>query len=101
MLDARVKRAKKYLNKLGDNIFGFIEFADSNSVNRALHLASKKLTIVNGMKFRVYKAGTGTFVYSKKTAKQRKLEQAKNELPQTPYDKVENNLYLKNRPKKH
>jgi hypothetical protein len=30
------------------------------------------------MKFRVYKAGTGTFIFCKKTAKQKKLEQAKN-----------------------
>jgi hypothetical protein len=42
-------------------------------VNRALHIASKKLTFVDGVKFRIYKAGTGTFIYSKKTAKQKKL----------------------------
>lgn len=50
-----------------------MEFADSNSVNRALYIASKKLTIVDGIRFRVYKAGTGTFIFSKKTSKQKKL----------------------------
>lgn len=90
VLDARVKRARKYPNKSGENIFGFIEFADSNSVNRALHIASKKMTIVDGIRFRIYKAGTGTFIFSKKTSKQKKLEQAKNQLPQTPYDKPDN-----------
>lgn len=48
------------------------------------------MTIVDGIKFRIYKAGTGTFIYSKKTSKQKKLEQAKNQLPQTPYDKPDN-----------
>jgi hypothetical protein len=33
----------------------------------------------------MYKAGTGTFLYSKKSAKQRKLEIAKNSLPSVPY----------------
>ena len=90
VLDARVKRARKYPNKKGENIFGFIEFADTNSVNKALHIASKKMTIVDGIKFRIYKAGTGTFIFSKKTAKQKKLEQAKNQLPVTPYDQPDN-----------
>jgi hypothetical protein len=33
----------------------------------------------------MYKAGTGTFLYCKKSAKQRKLEIAKNSLPPVPY----------------
>lgn len=74
VIDARVKRGKVYPNKHGDNLFGFIEFADSISVNRALHIASKKLTIVDGIKFRIYKAGTGTFHFTKKTSKQKKLQ---------------------------
>jgi hypothetical protein len=95
VLDARVKRARKYPNKAGENIFGFIEFADANSVNEALHIASKKLTVVDGIKFRIYKAGTGTFIFSKKTSKQKKLEQAKNQLPTTPYDKPAENLNMR------
>lgn len=73
VIDTRIRRARKYPNKVGENIFGFVEFADTNSVNRALHLASKKLTMVDGVKFRIYKAGTGTFIFAKKTAKQKKL----------------------------
>jgi hypothetical protein len=73
VIDIRVRNGKKYPNKRGDNIFGFVEFADSTSVTKALHLASKKKTVVDNVKFRVYKAGTGTFLYSKKTAKQKKL----------------------------
>jgi len=43
------------------------------------------LTEIDGVKFRIYKAGTGTFLYQKKTAKQKKLEFAKNSLPPVPY----------------
>jgi len=32
-------------------------------------LASKKQTIMNGTVFRVFKAGTGTYQYSKKSSK--------------------------------
>lgn len=73
VLDARIRRGKKYSNRVGENIFGLIEFADTNSVNRALHLASQKLCCVDGIRFRVYKAGTGTFIYAKKTAKEKKV----------------------------
>ena len=59
-----------------------------------MHIASKKMTFVDGIKFRIYKAGTGTFIYSKKTGKQKKLEQAKNQLPATPYDKPAENLNM-------
>ena len=87
-MDARIRRARKYPNKMGDNIFGFVEFADSTSVTRALHLASRKATMIDGVKFRIFKAGTGTFVFSKKTAKQKKLETAKKSLPPVPYDVI-------------
>ena len=70
---------------MGENLFGLIEFADTNSVNRALRLASEKLTIVDGIRFRIYKAGTGTFIFAKKTSKQKKLEVAKRGLPPVPY----------------
>lgn len=66
-------------------MFGFVEFADTNSVNRALRLAAEKLTTVDGTRFRLYKAGTGTFLFMKKTAKQKKLEMAKNSLPPVPF----------------
>lgn len=43
---------------------------------------------MDGVKFRIYKAGTGTFIYSRKTAKQKKLETAKKSLPPVPYDNM-------------
>jgi hypothetical protein len=76
VLDARVRRAKQYPNRQAQNIFGFVEFADSNSVNRALTIASLKQTNIDGVAFRVFKAGTGTFIFSKKTSKQKKIEMA-------------------------
>lgn len=63
-----------------------VEFADPTSVTHALHLASKKWTVLNGLKFRVYRAGTGTFIFMKKTAKQKKIEEAKRMLPPLPFD---------------
>jgi hypothetical protein len=81
-----MRRARKYPNKQGENLFGFVEFADRNSVDRALTIASARKTVINGVKFRIFKAGTGTFIFCKKTAKQKKLEMAKKALPPTPYD---------------
>ena len=85
VLDFRVRNGRKYPNKSGDNKFCFVEFADAASANEALGLASRGKTQICGKKFRVFKAGTGTFIYSKKTAKQKKLEQAKNSLPPLPF----------------
>ena len=84
-MDFRIRIGRKYPNRPGENKFCFIEFADPESVSESLALAAKKLTVIGGNKFRVFKAGTGTFVYSKKTAKQKKLEQAKNSLPRLPF----------------
>jgi len=40
---------------------------------------------MDGKKFRIYKAGTGTFLFSKKSSKQKKLEEAQRCLPPVPY----------------
>lgn len=85
VLDLRVRKGRMYPGKNQANLFGFVEFADETSVTRALHLAAKKSTQIDGVKFRVYKAGTGTFLYTKKTAKQRKIEVAAQSLPTVPY----------------
>jgi hypothetical protein len=74
ILDFRVRNGRQYPNKTGENKFCFVEFADSASANEALSLAAQQLTEIGGKKFRVFKAGTGTFIYSKKTAKEKKLE---------------------------
>lgn len=41
--------------------------------------------MIDGIKFRIYKAGTGTFLFSKKSSKQKKLEEAQRLLPPVPY----------------
>ena len=73
MLDLRVRKGRVYPGKQQQNLFGFVEFADETSVTRALHLAAKKEAVIDGVKFRIYKAGTGTFLFSKKSSKQKKL----------------------------
>lgn len=73
VLDVRIRTGKKYPNKTGPNSFAIVEFADPNSVKHALYLASQRWTNLNGTQFRVYKAGTGTFFYMKKTSKQRSI----------------------------
>lgn len=72
-MDFRVRNGRKYPNRPGDNKFCFVEFADANSVTEALNLAANKKTDIDGKRFRIFKAGTGTFIYNKKTAKQKKL----------------------------
>ncbi len=73
VLDLRVRKGRTYPGKQQENLFGFVEFADETSVTRALHLAAKKETVIDGVKFRIYKAGTGTFLFNKKSSKQKKL----------------------------
>ena len=43
----------------------FVEFANAISVDRALKLASRGLAVVNGKRFKIYKAGSGTYIYVK------------------------------------
>ena len=43
------------------NWYAFVEFAHPTSVLRALKLAAKKKSIVEGTRVRIYKAGTKTF----------------------------------------
>lgn len=55
----RVKQGKKIESK-GNvaNIYGIVEFAHVNSVARALRVASKKESVINGNRIRIYKAGS-------------------------------------------
>lgn len=43
----------------------FVEFANVLSADRALKLASSKKAFVAGKKLKIFKAGSGTFVYQK------------------------------------
>jgi len=68
--DVRIRCGPKWPNRtLEPNKFCMIEFADPTSVERALKIASRKKATINGKNFRIYKGGTGTYIYSKKTAK--------------------------------
>lgn len=63
IINARPRSGVKYENRAkAPNQFNFIEFADPNSLNRALALASTGKAIIDGRAFRIFKAGTGTFV---------------------------------------
>ena len=57
--EVRIRKGPKQ-NKPQPNVFGIIEFAHSNSVNRALRIASKKKAVISGKRIRIYKAGTRT-----------------------------------------
>ena len=70
IVDARTRKGVKHPNRLvAPNIFNFIEFADKNSLLRAMTLAAQSKANIAGRAFRIYKAGTGTFLYQKKSAK--------------------------------
>lgn len=97
-MDFRVRNGRKYPNRTGDNKFCFVEFADAASANEALSLAARGLTMIAGKRFRIFKAGTGTFIYSKKTAKQKKLEMAKNTLPRLPFPVIPAQMSVVNQP---
>lgn len=53
------------------------------------------MACVDGVKFRVYRAGTGTFIYAKKTGKEKKLQESESMLAQTPYDQRAVNLNMR------
>lgn len=55
-------------------------------MKHALYTASQRWANINGVPFRIYKAGTGTFFYMKKTSKQKSIENAKMLLPPLPFD---------------
>jgi len=66
VLNVRVRKGPKWPNRAKqENKFYFVEFADPTSVARAMHVASRKQAALNGVNFRIYKAGSGTYQYSK------------------------------------
>jgi hypothetical protein len=62
VIDVRTRKGLAYSNRdQAHNRFNFVEFADKNSLTRAMALASRRKTNLNGVTFRVFKAGTGTY----------------------------------------
>lgn len=78
VVDIRIRKGPKWPNRNEtENKFAMIEFADPVSCSRALQVASKKKALINYRKFKIFKAGTGTYLYTKKTSKQKKAETSK------------------------
>eukprot|EP01016_Furgasonia_blochmanni_P017442 TRINITY_DN2022_c0_g2_i2.p1 TRINITY_DN2022_c0_g2~~TRINITY_DN2022_c0_g2_i2.p1 ORF type:complete len:1150 (+),score=280.83 TRINITY_DN2022_c0_g2_i2:75-3524(+) len=65
VLNIRERKGPKWPNKKNENKFVLVEFAHPTSVTRALHVASRKLATLNGVNFRIFKAGSGTFIYQR------------------------------------
>lgn len=67
VLDIRKRKGPKWSNRnKTENNFFFIEFANKLSVTRALQIASKKLSVIRGKTFRIFKGGSGTYLCKKK-----------------------------------
>lgn len=61
--DVRVRKGQKIVGKPTENIYAIIEYTHPNSIPRSLRVASKKKSIIEGVRFRIYKAGTRTMVF--------------------------------------
>lgn len=70
VLNVRKRTGPKWPNrKVQSNTFYFVEFASPVSVTRALHVASRKESLLCGVNVRIYKAGSGTYNYTKSKKK--------------------------------
>jgi len=71
VLHVRKRTGPKWPNrKVQSNTFYFVEFASPISVARALHVASRKESLLCGTNVRIYKAGSGTYNYTKSKKKE-------------------------------
>ena len=64
-----VKQGTKIPGKPAANIYAIIEYAHVNSIARSLKVASKKQSIIDGNRFRIYKCGTRTVVFVRPSRK--------------------------------
>jgi Ran GTPase-activating protein (RanGAP) involved in mRNA processing and transport len=66
VLSVRKRTGPKWPNrKVQSNTFYFVEFATQTSVTRALHVASRKQAYISGTNCRIFKAGSGTYNFTK------------------------------------
>jgi len=72
VVDIRIRTGPKIPGKAKGNIYAIVEFAHTNSVLRALRVASKKRAIISGNKIKIYKAGSGVAVNVKPTSKHKR-----------------------------
>jgi len=71
VLSVRKRTGPKWPNRnIQSNTFYFVEFASPVSVTRALHVASRKEAYLCGVNVRIFKAGSGTYNYTKSKKKQ-------------------------------
>ena len=56
--NVRVYQGNKLDYKLMTNWYAIVEFLDVNSVSRSLRVASAKKSLMNGVRFKIYKVGT-------------------------------------------
>jgi len=69
VLSVRKRTGPKWPNrKVQENAFYFVEFASTTSVTRALHVASRRQANIDGVNVRIFKAGSGTYNYTKQKA---------------------------------
>jgi hypothetical protein len=61
--DIRVRKGQKIPGKPRENVYAIIEYTHVNSIPRSLRIASKKKSELDGIRFRIYKAGTRTMVF--------------------------------------
>jgi len=61
----RVRKGHNIPGKPKDNIYAVVEFEHPNSVPRSLRVASKKKAVIDGVRIRIYKAGTKTMMFIK------------------------------------
>ena len=61
VINVRVYQGNKLDYKPKENWYAIVEFVDEDSVARALRVASAKKSILMGVRFRIYKAGTAHF----------------------------------------
>ena len=69
--DIRVRQGPKIPKKAASNLYAIIEYSDANSVHRSLRIAYKKKSVIDGQRFRIYKAGTRTIVFWRPANKRR------------------------------
>mmetsp|Transcript_30468 Transcript_30468/g.27704 ORF Transcript_30468/g.27704 Transcript_30468/m.27704 type:complete len:243 (-) Transcript_30468:163-891(-) len=72
VVSVRKRSGPKWPNrKVQSNQFFFVEFASATSVTRALHVASRRQAIFSGVSCRIFKAGSGTYNYTKQKTKKK------------------------------
>ena len=79
MSDIRIRNGPKIQSKPQGNRYAFVEFTETNSVLRALKIAAKKKSYIQGVRVRIYKAGTRTvnLVKPKKSKRQENIKVAR------------------------